>query len=129
MLHDFDLAESDLKHLERIRACLPNLNIESVESNENGLTNDVLIMNSGLVFRFPKNETWARDLLANEIKVIDLAHRYLDIPIPEIIYREVDFVACHFIPGDALQRNNILTLSYEQQESIAKQLATYLKQL
>lgn len=129
MPEDFDISESDAKHLGRIRECLPHLVVTSVESNRDGLTNDVLIVNGELVFRFPKNETWARDLLANEIKVIDLARGYLDIPVPEIVHREADFVACRFIPGSALLRNDILALSDEGQELIAKQLATYLKQL
>jgi aminoglycoside 2''-phosphotransferase len=129
MLRDFGISESDSKHLARIRECLPHLTIESVESNQDGLTNHVLIINGGLVFRFPKNETWARDLLANEIKVIDLARGYLNIPIPEIVHRAADFVACRFIPGHALQRNDILGLGVGGQELIADQLATYLKQL
>jgi aminoglycoside 2''-phosphotransferase len=129
MHKEFDISEVDLKHLSRIRECVPHLTIDSVEVNQDGLTNDVLIINSELVFRFPKNETWARDLLANEIKVIDLARNYLDITIPEIVYRSADFVACRFIHGSALQRNDILRLSKESQARIAYQLATYLKQL
>lgn len=129
MPEDFRLSESDSKRLGRIRECFPHLAVESVESNQDGLTNDVLIINGELVFRFPKNETWARDLLANEIKVIDLARGYLNVPIPEIVYRAADFVACRFIPGGALQRNDILGLGEGGRELIADQLATYLKQL
>jgi len=129
MHKDFDISEADLKHLSRIRECVPHLTIDSVEVNQDGLTNDVLIINSELVFRFPKNETWARELLANEIKVIDLARTYLDIALPEIVFRSTDFVACRFIHGSALQRNDILRLSKDSQARIAHQLATYLKQL
>ena len=92
MPEDFAISEADSQRLARIREGFPHLVIESVEFNQDGLTNDVLIVNKELVFRFPKNETWARDLLANEIKVIDLARSYLDIPIPEIVYRAPDFV-------------------------------------
>ncbi len=60
------------KYLKRIRETFPNLEIKLIRSNSDGLTNDVLIVNDDLVFRFPKNETWARELLANEIKVIEL---------------------------------------------------------
>jgi aminoglycoside 2''-phosphotransferase len=129
MHKDLNISEADLRHLNRIRECVPHLSVESVQLNQDGLTNDVLIINSELVFRFPKNETWARDLLANEIKVIDLARTYLDIAIPEIVYRSTDFVACRFIRGSALQRNDILKLNRTSQELIANQLATYLKQL
>jgi aminoglycoside 2''-phosphotransferase len=129
MHKDIDISEADLRHLNRIRDCVPHLRIESVQPNHDGLTNDVLIINNELVFRFPKNETWARELLANEIKVIDLARAYLDIAIPDIVHRFTDFVACRFIHGSALQRNDILQLNINSQEQLANQLATYLKQL
>jgi aminoglycoside 2''-phosphotransferase len=128
-MEDFDISAADSKRLERIRECFPRLAVESVESNQDGLTNDVLLINGELVFRFPKNETWARDLLANELRVIELARGYLSVPIPEVVYRAADFVACRFIPGHALQRNDILSLSEKGQELIADQLAGYLKQL
>src|SRR5215203_1070983 len=129
MFRDSDISAADSKHLNRIRECFPRLAIESVESNQDGLTNDVLIINGELVFRFPKNETWARDLLANELKFIDLARGYLNVPIPEIVYRDADFAASRFISGHALQRIDILGLSERGQELIADQLASYLKQL
>src|SRR5437764_14934917 len=102
----FGLSESEAKLLGRIRECFPRIAVESVAPNHDGLTNAVLIINRELVFRFAKNETWARDLLANELKVVALARSYLDITIPEIVYRAADFVACRFIPGRALQRND-----------------------
>jgi len=129
MLNNFDITGSDSNHLKRIRECFPHLVVESVQTNHDGLTNDILIVNGELVFRFPKNETWARNLIANEIKVIDLARNYLDIRIPEIVYRSTDFVTYRFIPGSALQRNDILGLNEASQVQIASQLATYLQQL
>jgi len=80
MLNDFEITESDSKNLKQIRECFPHLVVESVQTNHDGLTNDILIVNGELVFRFPKNETWARNLLANEIRVIELARHYLDVP-------------------------------------------------
>src|SRR6266403_5079288 len=129
MLNNVDITGSDSNHLKRIRECFPHLVVESVQTNHDGLKNDTLIVNGELEFRFPKNETWARNLLANEIKVIELARNYLDIRIPEIVYRSADFMACRFIPGSALQRNDILQFNEAGQEQIASQLATYLRQL
>src|SRR5215210_6594539 len=110
MLEDLDISAADSKYLNRIRECLPHLVIEAMRANQDGLVNDVLIVNERLVFRFPKNETWARDLLANEIKVIQLARNCLDVQIPEIEYHAADLMAYKFISGSALQRNNILVL-------------------
>jgi|SRR5215213_1458973 len=124
-----DISAADSKYLNRIRECLPHLPVEAVRANHDGLVNDVLIVNERLVFRFPKNETWARDLLANEIKVIQLARNYLDVQIPQIEYQAADLMAYRFIGGSALQRNDILVLDENAQDVIAHQLATYLKQL
>jgi aminoglycoside 2''-phosphotransferase len=124
-----DISDADSKYLKRIRECFPHLVVETVRANGDGLVNDVLIVNERLVFRFPKNETWARDLLANEIKVIQLARRYLDVQIPRVEYHAADLMAYRFIGGVALQRNDILSLDEEGQDLIARQLATYLKQL
>ena len=129
MPEDSDNSAAEAKYLGRIRECLPHLVIETVRANRDGLTNDVLIVNERLVFRFPKNETWARDLLANEVKVIQLARNHLDVQIPQVEYQAADFVAFRFIEGSALQRNDILVLDENGQDAIAHQLATYLKQL
>jgi aminoglycoside 2''-phosphotransferase len=126
---DLDITAADSKYLKRIRECLPHLVVETVRANHDGLVNDVLIVNERLVFRFPKNETWARDLLANEIRVIQLARNYLDVQIPWIEYRAADLLAYGFIGGGALQRNDILALDENARDVIAHQLATYLKQL
>jgi aminoglycoside 2''-phosphotransferase len=129
MSEGLDIAATDVKYLNRIRECFPRLVVETVRANRDGLINDVLIVNEQLVFRFPKNETWARDLLTNEIKVIQLARYYLDVQIPQIEYHAADMMAYRFISGSALQRNDILVLDENTQDEIACQLATYLKQL
>lgn len=129
MPEGLDISAAGSKYLNRIRDCLPRLVIEVVRANQDGLINDVLIVNERLVFRFPKNETWARDLLANEIRVIQLARNYLDVQIPLIEYHAADLMAYRFISGSALQRNEILVLDEDAQGVIAHQLATYLKQL
>jgi aminoglycoside 2''-phosphotransferase len=119
----------DSKRLSRIRECLPRLRIEEVRENRDGLVNDVLVVNGEWVFRFPKNETWARRLLANELKVIELARPYLDVQIPHVQYSAEDFAAYRYIGGAALQRNDILALDEAAQDEVARQLATYLRQL
>src|SRR5215217_7168432 len=110
MLNNFDISVADSKYLDRIRECFPHLVIEAVRANHDGLINDVLIVNDQLVFRFPKNDTWARELLANEVRVIQLARKYLDVNTPQIEYHTADLMVYRFICGSALQRNDILVL-------------------
>jgi aminoglycoside 2''-phosphotransferase len=115
-------------HLDRIRETFPDLAISSVRPNTDGLINDVLIINEELVFRFPKNDQWAKRLLENEIKVLDLAHKYVDLRLPLFEHRAEDFVVYRLIPGTPLQRNDILAMSESEQDRIAERLAQFLYQ-
>src|SRR6266481_4160196 len=45
MLNNFDITGSDSKNLKRIRECFPHLVVESVQTNHDGLTNDILRLN------------------------------------------------------------------------------------
>jgi aminoglycoside 2''-phosphotransferase len=114
-------------YLDRIKECFPELVISSVQSNMDGLVNDILIINEDLVFRFPKNDHWARRLLANEIKVLDLVRKYTDMRVPVFEHIEDDFVVYRFIKGNALQRNDILLLSDSDQDRIVERLAVFLR--
>ena len=49
---------------------MPDLAIERIELNQDGLINDVVIVNDELVFRFAKTEAYA-DLMENEVRILD----------------------------------------------------------
>lgn len=115
-------------YFSRIRALYPDLTISSLYIDSDGLINNVYILNNGLVFRFPKNEE-AQKSLALEIKILDLARNYLDMPIPFFEHREPDLVVYRMIAGEPLYRNDILRLDETIQDRLAEQLATFLHQL
>ena len=113
--------------LKKIREIFPALEISSIRSVADGLINDVLVVNEDLVFRFPRNQDWGVKLFANEIKIIELARRYVEIPLPVFEYKSDDLAVYRFIKGDALRREDILKLSIGEQERIARELARFLK--
>jgi len=115
-------------HLQRIKEIFPALEISSIRSNDDGLINDVLIVNEDLVFRFPRNQDWGKKLFANEIRIIELARRYVEIPLPQFEYRSDDLAVYRYIKGKPLRREDILKLSQTEQEKIARELAVFLKQ-
>ncbi len=115
-------------YLGRIRALYPDLAISSLHVDSDGLINNVYIVNNEFVFRFAKNEA-AQQSLAVEVKVLDLARNYLDMPIPFFEHSEPDFVVYRMIPGEPLYRNDILRLDETIQDRVAEQLATFLRQL
>ena len=115
-------------HLQKIKAVFPNLKISTIRVNTDGLINDVLIVNEDLVFRFPRNADWGVKLFTNEIKVIELARKYVEIPLPQFEYKADDLAVYRFIKGDALRREDILNLTEKEQDKIADRLAVFLKQ-
>jgi aminoglycoside 2''-phosphotransferase len=120
--------EIDAAYLQKIRELFPKLEITSIRANTDGLVNDVLIVNEDLVFRFPRNSDWGKKLFTNEIKIIELARKYVGIPLPQFEYKSNDLAVYRYIKGDALRREDILKLSENEQNEIARQLAVFLKQ-
>jgi aminoglycoside 2''-phosphotransferase len=115
-------------HLQKIKAIFPNLEISTIRINSEGLINDVLIVNEDLVFRFPRNADWGVKLFTNEIKVIELARKYVEIPLPQFEYKADDLAVYRYIKGDALRREDIFNLTEKVQNKIADRLAGFLKQ-
>jgi len=115
-------------HLKKIKAIFPNLEISTIRANTDGLINDVLIVNEDLVFRFPRNSDWGVKLFTNEIKIIELARKYVEIPLPQFEYKAEDLAVYRYIKGDALRREDIFKLTEHEQNKLARGLAVFLKQ-
>lgn len=121
--------KNDFAYLKRVRECFPRLDIVSVLMNQDGLVNDILIVNEEFVFRFPKNSGAARKILVNEYKVIKLAQQYVSMPLPEIEYVADDVMVHRYIKGSALRLQDILKLNKDECERVIEQLAVYLREL
>ncbi len=115
-------------HQKKIKVIFPNLEISTIRANTDGLINNVLIVNENLVFRFPRNSDWGVKLFTNEIKVIELARKYVEIPLPQFEYKSEDLAVYRYIKGDALRREDIFKLTEHEQNKIARGLAVFLKQ-
>lgn len=111
--------------LERIRVMMPELKIETFEHNQEGLINDILIVNRELVFRFPKTERYA-DFLEIEMNVLDLLRPNLGVDVPTPIHRERGCVAYPFLDRQPLLREVILGMDEMTQTTLAEQLGKFL---
>ena len=122
--------EKDLPivYQKAIRRHFPKTEIRSIHLNDEGLVNDVVIINDEWVLRFPKGDTWQRDLLANEIKVLELVRQHTDIRVPVFEVQTEDLVAYKLIPGQPLLRNTILSAPEIVQDRLAEQLGVFLYQ-
>ena len=116
------------KYQQRIHDAFPELSIEQISLNEEGLNNDIIVINEELIFRFSKNEYGIR-ILSNEVKIIELIKKYITITIPNIFYKSFDCIGYFMICGVALRKDILCEINKERVELVAEQLATFIKEL
>jgi len=112
----------------RIRELCPDLIIEDVRLNRDGLLNDVVVVNNELVFRFAKIGFGTKDLL-EEANVLRLLKKYISLPIPAPFYESHEVMGYRLIPGECLRRDMLMRLAEDDQQLIADQLAQFFKEL
>lgn len=115
-------------YARRIAEIAPKLSIGSMRLNQEGLMNDVVIVNDEIVFRFPKYDYAVRQL-KNEIRILRLLKGYLTLPIPSPFYESEDCLAYQLIPGETLRRDVLMRLAPDGQQAIADQLAQFFREL
>jgi aminoglycoside phosphotransferase (APT) family kinase protein len=120
---------SELEAYEkRIREIYPDLATNSISLNQEGLLNDVVIVNDELVFRFAKRDFGYKDP-EEEARVLHLLRKYITLPIPVPFYDSHEVLAYRLIPGETLRRDMLMKLTEEGQQAIADQLAQFFKEL
>jgi aminoglycoside 2''-phosphotransferase len=129
-----ELEEKRPLYRQQIKQVEPALNIKSWQENQEGLVNDVIIINGERIFRFPKNDSWAVEHLWAEANCLTLLRQHLDMPLPHwTIYEgaliDTPFISYKMIAGKALQWFEIAQLSEKEQDRLAEQIATFLRQM
>ena len=79
------------KYLERIVEFFPDLQLRSCKLNTDGFVNDVVIVNDNRIFRFPRNDTWAKECLNHEVRVLRVLSSHLYMQVPQFDVVEEDF--------------------------------------
>jgi len=114
--------------LQRVQAIMPDLEIEHLERDQEGLINDVLIVNKKFVFRFAKTEKYAR-ILDVEMKILDLIRPRIGISVPTPAYRSSDCVVYPLLGGQPLSRKLVLGFDESTQIATAGQIGGFLYRL
>ncbi|WP_223280013.1 phosphotransferase [Nostoc sp. PA-18-2419] len=115
-------------YLKKIRAVYLNLSIDHLDFNQDGMINDVVIVNRELVCRFAKDD-WGKQALFHEAKVLEVVQKYLELRVPYFEHLEEGFASYRFIEGEPLSRNTLLKLSKASQARTISQLAKFHHQL
>lgn len=121
---------------QRIRKEYPELSIRSVEYNEVGQNNDVLIVNGELVFRFPKYEAGIREI-AKEVQILSEVKKHVSLSIPVPVYQSFAsaqvghvFVGYRMIPGVPLWKPIYQSIvDAKSKRQLAARLGTFLREL
>jgi aminoglycoside 2''-phosphotransferase len=106
----------------------PELGIQSVRLNREGLLNDVVIVNEELIFRFAKTGFGFKDPL-EEANVLHLLEKYITLQIPSPFYESHEVLGYRLIAGECLRRDLLMRLAEVDQEVVADQLAQFFKEL
>lgn len=120
------MSEDQLR--QRIQMIMPELEIRHLEHNQEGLINDIVIINHELVFRFAKNDGFAQ-ILNLELDILDLVRPRVDLPVPSPVYRGPGSVVYPILKGKALLREDLMGMNSGARTKIAEQLGRFLYKL
>lgn len=113
---------------QRIRNIFPELSIENISLNDQGLNYDIVIVNNELIFRFVKHEHTVSKL-GIETKLLEFIGRYVTLKTPDVFYKSSDVIGYFMISGVSLRKDILLGLEQKTIQFVAEQLATFLKEL
>jgi len=120
---------NDLTSYEKhIREIVPHLEINTLDLNQEGLLNDVVMVNDELVFRFAKRGYGYKDP-REEAAVLRLLRNHVTLQTPEPFHVDPQVLAYRRIPGEALRRDLLMRLPEGDQQALADQLAQFLREL
>jgi aminoglycoside 2''-phosphotransferase len=115
-------------YLNRIQAILPTLIITSSHFNQDGMINDVVMLNEQFIARFPK-DAHAKERLVIESGILELIRAGVEMPVPRFEYQAADVVIYRMLVGEPLSREALLRQDEVVQDRLAEQLALFLSQL
>lgn len=107
---------------------MPDLDVEQIEVNQDGLINDVAIVNKELVFRFAKNERHAK-ILENEVRILDLVRQRVEVPLPAPVHLETGCMVYPYLEGQPTLRETVMKLEEGARTEIAAELGAFLHAL
>lgn len=110
-----------------IRKEFPGLQWNNSELIESGWDHYILIIDDKLVFRKPKDSRYT-EIFVNELRFMKYIKDFTSTIIPDYKYIASDgsFAGYPIIPGQSIDREMFKSMSEEQKESLAEQIAGFL---
>jgi aminoglycoside 2''-phosphotransferase len=104
---------------------MPDLKIDQFDVSDEGLVNDVAIVNKRYVFRFAKTEQGAADF-HGEKQILDLIQPIIAVDIPTPVYLDSACMIYPYIAGKPLLLERIRGLNESAQVGLAEGLGRFL---
>ncbi len=112
----------------QIREVMPDLVIENYQLYQEGLVNDVLIVNNEWVFRFTKTD-WGKELMDLEDRLMRFIEPQVTLLIPSPILRKDGVLVYPYLHGEPFVREIWAAADSERQQNLADQLGLFLHEL
>jgi len=122
------MTEQDVYWHAQIHSVLPGLEIHGYELHQEGLINDVVIVNNEWVIRFTKTK-WGRELMETESQLMKILQPRLSLPIPAPTIQTNGSIAYRLIIGEPFLRETWLFGDEIWKQKFADQLGTFLSGL
>lgn len=124
------------QYIQAIHDVYSDFIIETVQLNQQGQFNDILIVNGETIFRLPKTEREAAKLVIETALLRSLQGRVI-LPIPDPLYQSEEgaaigqvFMGYWLLPGEPFWPERLQAIKDEEQlQHVANQVATFLKHL
>jgi aminoglycoside 2''-phosphotransferase len=107
---------------------MPDLEIKQFEASDEGLVNDVVIVNKEYVFRFAKTEKGAA-VFQGEMRILDLIRSLVDVNVPKPIFKDNNCVVYPFLDGEPLLLETMKAMAESARIRIAEALGKFLFKL
>lgn len=121
--------------VERVHEVYPDLAIETIQMNSQGWSNQVLVINGHLIFRFPRNEQALAEM-AIELTILQGLQNYVTLAVPNPQYYQLlprvvgqVFMGYAMIPGEPLWRDTFAASDDLTHDCLARELGTFLREL
>ena len=122
------MPDHELYWHEQIHRVMPDLEIMEYELHQEGLVNDVLIVNNEWVIRFTKTE-WGKELMANEDRLMCFLQPRLFLSIPTPVKRGDGVIVYPHLIGEPLLRQTWRGAGKLGMKNLADELGLFLYEL
>lgn len=112
----------------RIQRAAPDLAIDRIEVNQEGMVNDVVVINGEIVFRFPKT-AWGQRSLAAEVALLEVIRDRVPVPVPHPVVHDETMASYRMIQGEPLTRESVFRMTANDRAAVLGQFGTFLNEL